>query len=128
MISQNTDIFETDMLEKNNTFKEPVPEKNFKTKKTKFFLKPKFLILTISIIILFLISIAIFAASQKPKTEISYDPNIVISSPESQNKNKNIDPEIQKELNIFSNKVENLQEKQLDFSPPVVDYKSLSSF
>ena len=128
MNEQDTDITEEAILNKNDNFKVPVTEKNSESKKTKFFLKPKLIIIIICLFALLLIIVILFAMSQKPKTEISYDPNIVISSPESQNKKKIIDPDIQKDLDSFSKKVENLKSKQIDFTPPVIDYKSLSSF
>ncbi len=128
MSEQNLKINESNIISEEEKFQlfEHKTDKNKKDYKT--FLKPKVLILIACFFALILVSFALLKTSNKPQDKPVIDPNIVIATPLSQNKIKTIDPEIQKELDAFSKKVENLQNNKIDLSPPVIDYKSLATF
>lgn len=93
-----------------------------------FLKKPKAIIIVTCLLALIAVSFSLLVISLRPKAQPIPDPNIVITVPRKEDKTKTIDPELQKDLDSFSKKVENLQGKQIDFSPPDIDYKSLSKF
>ncbi len=90
--------------------------------------RPKTIIIIICLLALIAVSFSLLIISLRPKAQIVPNPNFVITTPQTQYKTKNIDPELQKDLDSFSKKVEDLNSKQIDFSPPVIDFKSMSSF